>query len=87
MRPLASIALAVLLCGCTPSPDQVCRKLIDMQGGWFANDKERAEGLKLCIDEKTKHKQEHPERYKCEADCVMGERNLVAAADCNAKCK
>ena len=92
-RPPAALPLALAIAaitataGCAPPPERVCRKMIDMQGGWFADDHERAEGFKYCVQVKTEQKRQNPARYKCEADCVLDERDLVAASECNAKCK
>lgn len=88
-RPIgwASLLLATSLFGCAPSPERVCKKMIDLQGGWFSSDQERADGFKYCVQVKTEQKRANPAKYKCEADCVIDERNLVAASECNAKCK
>jgi hypothetical protein len=88
-RPIAwaSLLLATSLLGCAPSPERVCKKMIDLQGGWFSSDQERADGFKYCVQVKTEQKRTNPTKYKCEADCVIDERNLVAASECNAKCK
>ncbi len=83
----AVVLLLGPLAGCAPSPERVCKKMIDLQGGWFSSDQERAEGFKYCVQVKAEQKRTNPAKYKCEADCVIDERNLVAASECNAKCK
>lgn len=83
---LAAVLGAPLL-GCTPSPERVCKRLIDLQGARFSSEQERIDGLKYCVQLKTEQKRQNPERYKCESECAIGEHDLVAASECNAKCK
>lgn len=87
LAPLSSILLALALTGCAPSPERVCKRMIDLQGGFFQNEQERKDGLRYCVELKSQQKRENPKKYECEADCVLSEHDLVAASECNAKCK
>lgn len=91
MRTLAALvalcSLGVALAGCAPSPERVCKRMIDLQGGFFQNDQERKDGFRYCVQLKSQQKRENPAKYECEASCVLSEHDLVAASECNAKCK
>ena len=83
------VSLVAFAAGCTPSPEKVCDKMLDLA----KKDKEDEGGKSLtkerdeCVDKAKETKAKKPELYKCVSKCVMDSSSLKGARGCQRSCK
>jgi hypothetical protein len=103
MRTLKYFFFAVVVgsmsVGCTPSPEKVCGKTMELLEKEFGDKKKKSDDddkdkekeqkekfLKECVKKADKEKTDDPDAYKCGAKCVMDAKDLEDAAKCEKSC-
>jgi hypothetical protein len=70
---------ALIMLGCTPSPEDVCDHWAKLRKG---NDFD----TKKCVSKLETAKSTNPTAYKCEAKCVMKATEISEAGMCREVC-
>lgn len=71
---------AVLLLGCTPSPQEVCAHWASLRKAPDPDDE------KKCVDKLAGEQEADPHRYKCQAKCTVRAKTADEAAACRQIC-
>lgn len=89
---LGSIVAATFFAGCTPSPEKVCAKVLELAEADMKDKKDDEKKFmeammkafkEDCVKEATKEKEKDGDAYKKTATCVMDAKKLDEAMKCD----
>lgn len=85
---LAAVAAVAAVAGCTPSPERLCERKMQLVQRMGKMDADTwREGFRHCVELAREEQRANPEKYRCRADCVIAAKRLTDAAECDQKCK